>query len=226
VRILALETSGVAGSVAALDDDNLLAELELNPQLRSARSLAPALVELVRRVGWRPLDAELVAVTIGPGSFTGLRVGVTTAKVLAYAAGAEVLGVSTLQAVAVRAPAEVSRISVGIDAQRGDVVAQSFGRGADGWLEPLGDERLMPREEWLTEVPPGFVLSGPMLRKVPSLPAGIQALDQAFWDPSAAAVGRLAARLHRAGRRDDIWAMVPRYSRRAAAEEKWEQMGK
>ena len=226
MRILALETSGVAGSVAALDDDNLLAELELDPRARSAQSLAPALMELVRRVDWRPLDAELVAVTIGPGSFTGLRVGVTTAKVLAYAAGAEVLGVSTLEAVAVRAPGEVSRISVGIDAQRGDVVAQSFHRGPDGWPEPLADERLMPREEWLGQVPPGVFLSGPMLRKVPSLPAGVQVLERAFWDPSAAAVGRLAARLYRAGRRDDLWAMVPRYSRRAAAEEKWEQKGK
>lgn len=223
MRILALETSGVAGSVAALDDDNLLVELELNPRQRSAQSLAPALVELATRAGWRAIDAQLVAVTVGPGSFTGLRVGVTTAKVLAYAAGAEVLGVSTLEAIALRAPAEVDALSAAIDAQRGDVVAQSFRRGPDGWPEPIAPEQLIPLQQWLDQVPAGFVLTGPMLRKVPSLPSGVRVLDRSLWDPTAGVVGRLAARLYRAGRRDDLWALVPRYSRRAAAEEKLDE---
>jgi len=223
VRILALETSGVAGSVAALDDDNLLAELELNPRQRSAQSLAPALVELAARVGWRVIDAQLIAVTVGPGSFTGLRVGVTTAKTLAYAAGAEVLGVSTLETIALRAPADVAELSAAIDAQRGDVVAQAFRRGADGWPEPASAERLTPLTEWLDRVPAGIAISGPILHKVKSLPSQVRALDPSLWDPTAAAVGRVAARLYRGGRRDDVWALAPRYSRRPAAEEKLEE---
>jgi tRNA threonylcarbamoyladenosine biosynthesis protein TsaB len=223
VRILALETSGVAGSVAAVEDDNLILELELNPKQRSAQSLAPALVELATRVGWPMSDFQLVAVTVGPGSFTGLRVGVTTAKTLAYAIKAEVLGVSTLEAIAQRAPNDAQEISVAIDAQRGDVVAQSFRRGRDGWPEPSSHEQLLPLEAWLSGVPAGAAVSGPILRKVPSLPSSLRVLDRSLWDPTAAAVGQLAERLYRAGRRDDVWALAPHYSRRPAAEEKLEE---
>jgi len=223
VRILALETSGVAGSVAALEDDNLLAEIELSPRQRSAQSLAPALVELAGRVGWRAIEAQLVAVTVGPGSFTGLRVGVTTAKMLAYSAEAEVLGVSTLEAIAMQVPADVLEFSAAIDAQRGDVVAQWFRRGRDGWPEPASPETLLPLAEWLDRAPAGFALTGPILRKVTSTHSGARILDPGLWDPTAGSVGRLAAQLHRAGRRDDVWALSPRYSRRPAAEEKIEE---
>lgn len=210
----------MAGSVAALDDDRLLAEHELTQGQRSAQSLAPSLVELARQVGWAMLDVQLIAVTIGPGSFTGLRVGATTAKVLAYAARAEVLGVSTLQAIALRAPAGTPELSVAIDAQRGDVIAQPFRFAPDGWPEPLGPERLLPLVEWLALAEPGSALSGPILRKAPSPPPGVVMVDRAFWNPTAAAVGQIAARLHAAGQRGDLWTLLPRYSRRAAAEEK------
>jgi tRNA threonylcarbamoyladenosine biosynthesis protein TsaB len=222
VRILALETSGVAGGVAALEDDKLLAEIELDHQQRSAQSLAPALVRLLAEVGWRTTDTQLVAVTVGPGSFTGLRVGVTTAKLWAYAAGAAVLGVSTLHAIAMEAPPDVQALSVAIDAQRGDVMAQAFRRAPDGWPEPIGDEQLIPLTQWLGQIPQDFAIAGPILRKVAPLSEPMRVLDPAFWDPTARAVGRLAARLYQAGRRDDVWALAPRYSRRPAAEEKLE----
>src|SRR4051812_4115512 len=99
-RILALETSELSGSVAAAMDGDVVGELNLDPRLRSAQSLAPAIRTLLDQVGWRPQELALVAVTVGPGSFTGLRVGVATAKVMAYAAGADVLGISTHAAIA------------------------------------------------------------------------------------------------------------------------------
>ncbi|MEX0712672.1 MAG: tRNA (adenosine(37)-N6)-threonylcarbamoyltransferase complex dimerization subunit type 1 TsaB, partial [Pirellulales bacterium] len=91
MRILALETSGKSGSVAVLRGDVLLAEEPLEPSQRSAQSLAPAMRQLLEAVAWTPRDVQLVAVTLGPGSFTGLRVGVTTAKTFAYAVGAVVV---------------------------------------------------------------------------------------------------------------------------------------
>lgn len=223
MRILALETSGVAGGVAALNDDNLLLEVELNPEQRSAQSLSPALMELSSKVGIPLAQFQLVAVTVGPGSFTGLRVGVTTAKALAYSTKAEVLGVSTLEVIAQRAPHDVREVSVAIDAQRGDVVAQSFRRGRDGWPEPSSHEHLIPLDAWLASVPAAVAISGPILRKVASLPSHLRVLDRSLWDPTAAAVGQLAERLYRAGRRDDVWALAPHYSRRPAAEEKLEE---
>ena len=130
-RILALETSELTGSVAAAADGKVLAELQLDPQQRSAQSLAPAIRSLLEQVGWQPSRNSTAGGDGGPGSFTGLRVGVATAKVFAYAAGAEVLGIGTLEAIAAAAPEGVAAVSVAVDAQRGDVVAQPFRRASD-----------------------------------------------------------------------------------------------
>ena len=221
-RILALETSEPTGGVAAMADGKVLAELQLDPQQRSAQSLAPAIQALLRQIGWQPREIQLLAVAVGPGSFTGLRVGVATAKVFAYAVGAEVLGISTLEAIAAGTPDGVAAVSVAVDAQRGDVVAQPFRRGKAGWLEAEGDPALVPLDEWLARLPPGFAVSGPVLKKwTEPLPAGLTVLDQASWHPTAANVARLAYRDYQAGRRDDLWNLLPLYSRPSAAEEKW-----
>jgi len=221
VRVLALETSATAGSLAALCEDRLLAQTQLDRGRRSAQSLAPALAALWQDVGWQPADVELVAVTIGPGSFTGLRVGVTTAKILAYAVRAEALGVDTLAAIAPRAPAAGAALWGAIDAQRGQVVAQPFRRDESGWLDPAGPPQLVDIDAWLAVVQPGWSVSGPILRKVADrVPSGVRVLDPHDWDPMAADVGRIAWREYRDGRRDDLWKLAPRYSRRAAAEEK------
>jgi tRNA threonylcarbamoyl adenosine modification protein YeaZ len=76
----------------------VLSETALDAHRRSAQTLAPAIVEMLSSVKVDPSQVRLVATTFGPGSFTGLRVGVTSAKTFAYAVGAEVLGVSTLAA--------------------------------------------------------------------------------------------------------------------------------
>jgi tRNA threonylcarbamoyladenosine biosynthesis protein TsaB len=223
-RILALETSELTGSVAAAADGKLLAELQLDPQQRSAQSLAPAVQSLLQLVGWQPREIDLLAVTIGPGSFTGLRVGVATAKVFAYAAGAEILGISTLEAIAAAAPADISTLSTVVDAQRGEVVAQQYRRSDANWLEPVGNPALVPLEAWLLGLPPGSAVAGPVLKKwTDPLPPGVTLLDKAFWHPTAGNVARLAHRDYLAGRRDDLWNLLPVYSRPSAAEEKWKK---
>ena len=105
--VLALETSALAGSVALFHGDRLLVQRELDSTRRSAQTLAPALAELLAAAGLTPRDVRLVATTVGPGSFTGLRVGVTTAKTFAYAVGAEVLGLNTLEVIAAQTPSEL-----------------------------------------------------------------------------------------------------------------------
>ena len=227
MRLLALETTEAIGSIAAAIDDKLLLEQQLEPDKRSAQSLAPGLRTVLEKVGWRPTDVQLVAVTIGPGSFTGLRVGITTAKVFAYAVGAEVLGIDTLEAIADAAPSEVQTLSAAVDAQRGEVVAQTFQRRPDGWFDPTGKAQLVAIEAWLSQLPPHSIVSGPALRKWPeSLPSQVTALDPKYWHPTAANVARLAIRHYTAGRRDDLWKLAPRYSRRSAAEEKWDKLGR
>jgi tRNA threonylcarbamoyladenosine biosynthesis protein TsaB len=224
MRILALETTDKIGGVAAIADDNLLAELMLEQGQRSAQSLAPGIDALLKQVGWLPADVQLVAVSIGPGSFTGLRVGVATAKVFAYAVGGEVLGVNTLEVIAANhAGSGCRELSVVIDAQRGEIVVQSFVQQPDGWFEPAGTEELLDGDVWLARLQTGMVVAGPgLVRLLDRMPPGIEMLDQGLWTPRAAAVARLAARHYAKGRRDDVWKLVPHYYRRSAAEEKWD----
>jgi len=220
VKVLALETTERIGSLAASVDDNVLLELQLDAHSRSTQSLAPGLKALLEQIGWRPADVELVAVTIGPGSFTGLRVGVTTAKVFAYAIGAEILGVDTLEVIAAAAPTEVANLAVAVDAQRGDVVARSFRRLEDKILRPTDPAELLPMDACLARLAPGTHVSGPALAKA-AIPPEVIALDHTLWPPTAANVARVAIRQYGEGRRDDLWTLAPHYSRPSAAEEKW-----
>lgn len=224
MNILALETTELTGSVAARGDGKLLAELRLPDAQRSAASLIPGIGRLLAEVGWRPADVQLVATCVGPGSFTGLRVGVTAAKTFAYCVGAGVLGVDTLEAIAAACPADIDRLSVAVDAQRGQVAAADFGRGPDGWPAADRDWRVEDVDAWLGRLAAGTFIAGPVLRKLAArVPAVLTVVAPRFWGPSAAAVAEVAEHWHAAGRRDDPWKLLPRYSRKAAAEEKWEQ---
>lgn len=225
MRILALETTEAIGSVAAMADGKLLLQLDLDRSLRSAQSLAPAIKELLEGVGWRPAEVQLVAATTGPGSFTGLRVGVATAKTFAYAVGAEVLGIDTLATIAGGIPAEAlagsPAVACAVDAQRGEVVANTFHRNAAGEFAAEGPNRLIDADGWLASLPRGMAVAGPVLGKLAArLPEGLVAVDAAYWRPTAATVARLAHRDYQSGRRQDLWTLLPVYSRQSAAEEK------
>jgi tRNA threonylcarbamoyladenosine biosynthesis protein TsaB len=94
MRILALETSGMSGSVALWDtnSDHVAREWRLPEGARSARSLAPTIKQALAELAWQTADIDLIGVTTGPGSFTGLRVGVVMAKGLGFALGRPVVG--------------------------------------------------------------------------------------------------------------------------------------
>src|SRR5690606_34842805 len=100
----------LAGSVALLDDGKLIDARRLPDRPRSAATLAPALDELFQSTGIAPARIGAVAVATGPGSFTGLRVGVATAKMLAYAVGAKIVGVDTLEVIAQQAPEDCRQL--------------------------------------------------------------------------------------------------------------------
>jgi tRNA threonylcarbamoyladenosine biosynthesis protein TsaB len=222
MRLLALETSGMSGSVAVLEPPGPPLVVPLEPSQRSARALAPAVREALTRAGWKPSDVEVVAVTSGPGSFTGLRIGVTTAKALCYALGAQLVAVDTLDALARQAGdvAQFDRLHTVLDAHRNELFAASFRREGDKWLraEPT---HLIVVEAWLAALQAGDVVTGPVVAKLQSrLPSGVGVIDEARRVPSAGAVAELAADLYTAGRRDDPWTLVPWYGRLAAAEEK------
>ena len=211
----------MAGSVAVLEGGEVRGQVVLEEQQRTAQSLAPGIELALRQVGWKPKDVQLVAVTAGPGSFTGLRVGVTTAKVFAYAVQAQVLGVDTLQAIAWQTPQDCSPLHVIMDAHRGQLFAARLVHDAEaGWVWDKTTE-IADVTAWRNAVLPREWVTGPMLsRLATTLPAEVNVVPAASWMPLADAVGQLAWRQYAAGRRDDVWQLVPNYFRLSAAEEK------
>ena len=97
---LAIDTSSESASIALLRDDDILSEIFINLDVNHSVVLLPALHHLMRLSRLEPNEIDLFACTIGPGSFTGLRVGASTVKGLALALGRPIAGVSTLEALA------------------------------------------------------------------------------------------------------------------------------
>ncbi len=220
---MALETSSLSGSVSLLEDNQVVGSEDLASDQRSAQFLAPAISRLLSRHQQGPSDIGLVAVASGPGSFTGLRVGITTAKTFAYAAGCEVLGVNTLQATAMGFPRECSRLSVVLDAQRKELFVAEF--TVDGQSVPttILETTIMSRADWIDSVAgdANCVVAGRGLSKiVDDLPASVQVADAASWPVTSPAIGRLAFELYNSGERNDLWSLAPNYFRKSAAEEK------
>jgi tRNA threonylcarbamoyladenosine biosynthesis protein TsaB len=223
-RILAIETSGRHGSIALLtgnsDRSEVLSEILLGGDERTAQILAPRIRTMLGDHNWSPTSVDLVAVAVGPGSFTGLRIGVTTAKTFAYAANTELLGVNTLEAIATQAPAADGRLWAVLDAQRQELFAATFAQSEAG-LTTERETHIISVEAWLAALQPDDHVSGPALSRIGArLPAGVRAVSEDLWQPMARSLGRLAWTKYQAGLRDDLWQLVPQYYRSSAAEEK------
>lgn len=224
-RILAIESSGRHASVAALYGDaggtRLIRQSLLSGNERTAQMLAPSTHQLLAAIEWSPKSVELVAVIVGPGSFTGLRIGVTTAKAFAYAIGAEVIGVNTLESLALQAGPAASPVWTILDAQRQELFAARLAVDNEANISTEVETHIVPQDEWLAELRPGDRVIGSALQRLQSrLPAGVESLPQSSWQPTAAAVGELAWKKYLTGERGDVWKLSPNYYRLSAAEEK------
>lgn len=225
MKILALDASGLLGSVALLegagDAIGPILELPTQADQRTARSLLPTIRQLLQQAAWRPRDIDLVAVTTGPGSFTGLRIGVVAAKTFAYAVGAHLVGVHTLAALAW--PIAATRVWTILDAQRQELFVASIPASAsiDERLEPATE--IVAINDWLTKLQTNDIVTGPPLQKLRSLlPAGVIVAPEGAWQPSAETVGRLGLMKFTRGETINPLELVPNYYRKSAAEEKAE----
>ena len=227
LRVLALETSERIGSLATLrvssDQIATVQSESLPSDQRSAQSLLPAIQSLLGKSDWKPNQLDLVCVTTGPGSFTGLRIGVTTAKALAYATGAKLVEVHTLAAIAAGVPEPGDRLWTILDAQRQELFVAKFEPGWQDRSDELPETRILGIERWLQELVPGDVVCGPPLEKLADrLPAGVHVVDAKHWKPQAEAAGQLGIDSYRSGQLVNAMQLVPRYYRKSAAEEKAE----
>jgi tRNA threonylcarbamoyladenosine biosynthesis protein TsaB len=138
MRVLAVETSTLAGGVALVDGDRLVAEYLLDVSVTHSERLLAAIDTVMADAGWTPGDLQGLAVAVGPGSFTGLRVGLSTVKGLAWALGLPVAAIPTLDAMAAAVPWAALPVCPVLQARRNEVYAalyrwdgEDFGRESD-----------------------------------------------------------------------------------------------
>jgi tRNA threonylcarbamoyladenosine biosynthesis protein TsaB len=216
--------------VAVVDPSGVLGEATLRTPMRHLEWLLPAVDEMLRGLSLRPEDIEAVAVSQGPGGFTGLRIGIATASGWARARGVALLGVSTLEALASVAGAEGLLLPV-LDAHRGEVAGALYRAAADGALTCLVPPLVAPPEavaaEALAALPAGtagestpiFLLGDALARHGPAL-AGALGNRARFGGPhlhprAAAVALRARPRLLR-GERSTPDTVLPVYGRRPA----------
>ena len=149
-KFLLLETSGVVGRVGLGLGSRILTQQALDLNHRHNRDLAPVAASLLHGAGWRARDLQAVIVSRGPGSYTGLRVGIMSAKTLAYATGCELVAVETFACLARQAPPEVKSLTVVADAQQGNIYTQVFERkGPTGAWQATSELSVEALSVWL-----------------------------------------------------------------------------
>ena len=148
MRILAVDSSSNVASVAIVDDNKLVCECVLNNKLTHSQTLMPMINEVFKKSELTPLDIDLFAVANGPGSFTGLRIGVTTIKGLAHATGKPVCGVNTLEALAYNLPFCPYIIAPIMDARR-EQVYNAFYKWEDGTIKEVQKPRAISLDDCL-----------------------------------------------------------------------------
>lgn len=225
MRVLAIETSERVATLATLETSDdaaaIVQAVTLPSDQRSARSLLPTLKTLLGSCGWQANQLDLIAVTTGPGSFTGLRIGVTAAKTLAYATETPLVGVHTLAAIAAGVSISGERLWTLLDAQRQELFVAKFEANWQSEPNRLPETRILHSDAWLHEVRAGDVVSGPPLKKLAAdLPAGVRVAGAEGWAPRAEQVGLLGIAVYQSGNVVDAVQLVPNYYRKSAAEEK------
>jgi tRNA threonylcarbamoyladenosine biosynthesis protein TsaB len=218
-RVLVLETAGKVGRAALTSDDRVVAEAKLGEERRRASDLALVVDRLLHEAEWEPSSLTSVVIGLGPGSYTGLRVGLASAKALAYAVGCRFYGIETFAAIAVRAPAEVRELSVIGDALQGKLFRHEFRRAEEGW-QPVGPLGVVPIREWLSGLRPGTWVSGPAASVWEGkLPEGVRAIGIDEREPRPIDLLTAARSLPWAVT-TEVWTAEPFYLRGSSAEEK------
>ena len=229
-RGLAIETSGRIGSVALVEGGRVLGEESFEHGLRHAAEMVPRIDKLMRAQNWTPRDIGEIYVSVGPGSFTGLRIGITLAKTVAFATGAQIAAVPSVEVLARNVPAEARQVIIVLDAKRDQIFTSRLSRAQQ-------------QDTWTTQELAHLDTLANMLCRSPrpvylvgeGIPYHTKLLDPAdssvivtppeLWRARAAAVAEIGNAMCRAGQTTDPQRLLPLYIRKPEAEEKAEQLG-
>ncbi len=222
MNVIGIETATRAAGVALVSEEKILAEITQDSRLTHSETLLPHIEKVLEISGVEKIDA--VAVSIGPGSFTGLRIGLAAAKALAYAWQIKIIGIPTLQAIAYHFPTAVTVLPM-IDAQKNRAYVQAFRNCA-----ALSDIEVRAIEEIVSaagKIDGEVFLCGDVLHKIKTdLPPNVRLAPINARMPRASLVAICGKDLLDAGKISNVMNMEPLYVRRSEAEELWERRQK
>ena len=217
--LLALDTATEKGSLALAEDDLLLGEYFLHSPGTYLQHLLPGIEELFHAAGRSLRELGAIAVSQGPGNFTGLRIGLATAKTLAWSLGCPLAAVPTMEALAANFPFHPHPIGVIVDAKRQEVFWGLYQCDCP-WPAPLMAPRRLPAADLTGLLTPPLLLTGPGLKAHEEMlqsfaPPGVSWAPPEMRHPRAASVARLGRRLIEEGRAASPADLTPTYLRPA-----------
>lgn len=217
--VLGIETATALGGVALVSPaGELLGEITMRGNGSHAERVLPAVAVLLETHGLTPRDIVAVAVSRGPGSFTGLRSGIAAAKGLAFSLDVPLYGIGTLAALAANAAPCDGTVCAALNARRGEIFRAFFRAGARG-PEPLGEEALVTTESLAGELPAGCLVVGLPADALPGrIASGVRIAPAHLNHPRAAVIAVRGSRALRAGRASELGTLLPCYLRAPDAE--------
>ncbi|WP_085520868.1 tRNA (adenosine(37)-N6)-threonylcarbamoyltransferase complex dimerization subunit type 1 TsaB [Tuberibacillus sp. Marseille-P3662] len=225
MKTLSIDSSNLVMGVAINDDDRVLGEIITNVKKNHSIRLMPAIQQLMDDVGVSSLDLDRIAVAQGPGSYTGVRIGVSIAKSLAWSLNIDLVGVSSLEILAQNGRYFDGYIVPFFDARRGQVYTGMY-QFKDGQVIPVLDDRIVLMEQWLEQIKEHrehvLFLSNDMEKHGSAITAALgeqtEYADISINNPRPAELGRLGMLKSPV---NDIHTFAPAYIQMAEAEAKW-----
>lgn len=237
--VLAVETSGRMGSVAIAAGEHILAETHLSGPMRHSSEVFPAISGLLKRFSKKPNDIEHIYISVGPGSFTGLRIAVSIAKTMHLANKVKIAAVDTLDVIAANADdyirqekTTVEQIAVVLDAKRGQFYVAAYRytgdeqrKASDGIWEKIFPDSLMTASQFLAQfadkTKPIRLLGEGLVYYADIFKAeGIHFLNESCWTPRAEKVHMLGWKMACAGQFANPLTLQPKYLRKPQVTEK------
>lgn len=224
MKVLAFDTSNRPMSVALLNDDQVVAKQTTATQLNHSVQLMPTISALMTEQGWRPQDLDRVVVADGPGSYTGLRIAVTTAKTLAATLNLELVGVSSLAVIAAGAPTTKQLISPIFDARNTQLYAGVY-RFVEGQLTSVIDDQHTDIASWQTtlrQLGEPITLIGETSRYQATFDEALgNQVTYVTGDANLPDAGRLGLLARHLPPVQDVDQFIPNYLRLSPAEAQW-----
>lgn len=225
MRTLVIDSSTMSLSIALLDGTKLISEFTTNTKIQHSTQMMPLIDTMFNTVKWLPESLERIIVTKGPGSYTGLRIGVTAAKTLARALNIPLYSVSSLEALAINADPAYCHVFPFIDARRETVFAAAFARQSFQKWRTVGSVGHYDFSDWLEQIA-ALNLTDKLYFISPDWQGFENQINEKFG--SQAIIAPEINSLIKAGRlaalplnEEDIDTFIPDYAKLAEAEENW-----